>query len=287
MIAMMHQEIAIVTDSTADIPQSLAKELGIVVVPLNVIFGERNYKDGLDITSKGFFEMLPQAIVHPRTSQPSPGEFVDVYSEVLIESQEIISIHISSVMSGTYQSASLAADMVGRGRVTILDSLSTSLGLGLAVVAAARARNEGASRQDIVEQAKAICDKLTFVLSVENLVWLERNGRIGKASALLGALLNVHPILRLKDGGIVAHTKVRGKMSKVLTSLVDSAGEFVPHGSRVRVAIMHGNCPERAAELRALVEVAYKVEETITNQIGPVVGVHVGPGAIGLVVVPY
>jgi len=284
---MMRHKVAIVTDSTADIPQALAQELGIVVIPLNVIFGEKNFKDGVDISSQGFFEMLPQATVHPRTSQPSPGEFVDVYNKVLEDAQEIISIHISSVMSGTYQSAAVAAEMVGKGRVTLLDSLSTSLGLGLAVVAAARARNEGASRQDIVEKAKAICDKLVYVLSVENLVWLERNGRIGKASALLGALLNVHPILRLKDGGIVAHTKVRGKMSKVLTSLVESAGEFVPYGSRVRVAIMHGNCPERAAELRKLVEVAYKVEETITNQIGPVVGVHVGPGAIGLVVVPY
>jgi len=283
---MLHQKIAIVTDSTADIPQALAQELGIVVVPLNVIFGERNFKDGVDISSQGFFEMLPQSTVHPRTSQPSPGEFADVYNQVLEHSQEIISIHISSVMSGTHQSAALAADMVGKGRVTLVDSLSTSLGLGLVVVAAARARNEGASRQDIEAKVKDLCAKLIFVLSVENLVWLERNGRIGKASALLGALLNVHPILRLKDGGIVAHTKVRGKMSKVLTSLVESAGEFVPQGSRVRVAIMHGNCPARAAELRALVEAAYKVEETIINQIGPVVGVHVGPGAIGLVIVP-
>ncbi|MBS4054161.1 MAG: DegV family protein [Thermaerobacter sp.] len=284
---MTRQKIAIVTDSTADIPQALAQELGIVVVPLNVIFGERSYKDGVDIGSKEFFEMLPQATVHPRTSQPSPGEFVDVYNKVLEESAEIISIHISSGMSGTYQSAVLAAEMVGKGRVTLIDSLNTSLGLGLAVILAARARNEGASRPEIVEKAKAVCDKLAYFISVESLVWLERNGRIGKASALLGALLNVHPILRLKDGGIVAHTKVRGKMSKVLTSLVESAGEFVPHGSRVRVAIMHGNCPERAADLKKLVEAAYKVEETITNQIGPVVGVHVGPGAIGLVVVPY
>lgn len=283
---MLQKEIAIVTDSTADLPLSLVEEMGIVVVPLNVILGEKNYKDGIDISSQEFFEMLPTTKVHPRTSQPSPGEFSEVYTKLLSEYKEIVSIHISSHLSGTYQSAVLASEMVDGGKITVVDSQGASLGLGLAVMEAARERNAGAKTGEIIAHVKAVSKNQVFVLSVENLVWLEKNGRIGKASSLLGSILNVHPILRVKDGAIVAHSKVRGSMSKVLKSLVEAAGEFVPYSSRVSVGILHGNCQSRAEELRTLVAEKYQIDEITINQIGPVIGVHVGPGTIGLVVVP-
>jgi len=283
---MLKRDIAIVTDSTADLPLALVEELGIIVVPLNVILGEKNLKDGIDISSQGFFEMLPSSKVHPRTSQPSPGEFSETYEKALSDYKEVVSIHISSHLSGTYQSAVLASEMVGQGKITVVDTLSASLGLGLTVVAAARARNAGASVAEIVAKIGPMIDRQILVLSVESLVWLERNGRIGKASSLLGTILNVHPVLRLKEGSILAHSKVRGQMAKVLTGMVEAVGEFVPHGTRVRVGIMHGNCEGRAQDLKSLVAEKYQVAEVIINQIGPVIGVHAGPGAIGLVVIP-
>jgi len=278
--------VAIVTDSTADLPKALQQRYIIEVVPLNVIFGDDNFKDGVDITSKDFFEMLPKAKVHPRTSQPSPGDFLTVYNEVIKNYDEIISIHISSKLSGTYQSAILASQMLENAKITVVDSRTASLGLGLAVIAAAKARNAGKSHDEIVTAAKHVCDQQILMLSVETLEWLQRNGRIGKASALLGSLLNLHPVLRIEDGIITPHAKIRGKMDKVLKNLIESAGEFVPHGSAVVAAIVHGNCPERAEEIKVLLKDVYQIEEIIINDIGPVIGVHVGPGAVGVIVVP-
>ncbi|MDP3486532.1 MAG: DegV family protein [Bacillota bacterium] len=278
--------VAIVTDSTADIPKALQQKYNVEVVPLNVIFGDENLKDGVDITSKGFFEMLPKSTVHPSTSQPSPGDFLTVYTEAIKNYDQIISIHISSLLSGTYQSAVLASQMLEEAKITVIDSRTTSLGLGLAVIAAAEARNAGKSHGEIVAAAKHVCDKQILMLSVETLEWLQRNGRIGKASALLGSLLNVHPILKIEEGIITPHAKIRGKMTKVLQSLVESAGEFVPHGSEVVAAIVHGNCPERAEELKVMLKEVYQLEDVIINEIGPVIGVHVGPGAVGVIVVP-
>lgn len=283
---MPEKRLAIVTDSTADIPLEVQKELGIEVVPLNVIFGDVNYKDGQDIESQSFFEMLQKSTVHPRTSQPSPGDFKAVYEKLAPLHDEIISIHISSALSGTYQSAVMAAEMLEGVNITIMDSRSASLGLGLAVIAAARARNAGKSRDEVVAMVERMVKQQVLMISVETLEYLQRNGRIGKASALLGSLLNVHPVLRLDDGVITSHAKIRGKMQKVLHSMVESAGEFVPHGLHVHVAIVHGNCPERVEELRVLLNDCYKIDSLVTSVIGPVIGVHVGPGAIGLIVVP-
>lgn len=280
------KKIAIVTDSTADIPSEVQKQLDIHVVPLFVIFGETSYRDGADITSKAFFEMLPKSQSHPRTSQPSPGDFSEVYERLLSTHDEIFSLHISSGVSGTYQSAVLARDTLATPRITVLDSRSASLGLGLAVIAAAEARNAGKGLPEIVAAAKRVCEQQTLLISVDTLEYLRRNGRIGKASALLGTLLNVHPLLRFADGAVSPHAKIRGKMSKVLQCMVDAAGEFVPHGQQVEVAIVHGNCPERVEELKAMLASAYRVNGVLTNVISPVIGVHVGPGAIGLIVVP-
>ncbi len=280
------KKVAIVTDSTADIPSDVQAQLDIHVVPLFVIFGETTYRDGADITSKTFFDMLPTSQFHPRTSQPSPGDFGEVYERLLTTHDEILSLHISSALSGTYQSAALARDTLATSRVTILDTKSASLGLGLAVIAAAEARNAGQGLPEIVAAAKRVCEQQTLLISVDTLEYLQRNGRIGKASALLGTLLNIHPLLRLVDGTVSPHAKIRGKMSKVLQSMVEAAGEFVPHGKEVQVAIVHGNCPERVLELQALLEKSYRVKGMMTNVISPVIGVHVGPGAIGLIVVP-
>lgn len=278
-------KIAIVTDSTADIPLTLQKELNIQVIPLNVIFGEKTYKDGVDITSKAFFEMLPKSTVHPSTSQPSPGEFVEFYQQVLKEWDSIISVHISSGLSGTHQSAQMAKDLLPDADITIIDSRTASLGCGLAVIAGAEARNAGKDKAEIVAAVEAVCGGQILLLTVETLEWLQRNGRIGKASALLGSLLNVHPILKIEGGQVAPHAKVRGKMSKVLAAMVEAGQEYVPAGSAVRLGVVHGNAPEEARVLADMVGQAYDVKSVVYNEIGPVIGVHVGPGALGAIIV--
>jgi DegV family protein with EDD domain len=282
----MTKKIAIVTDSTSDIPVDIQQKYGVEVIPLNVIFGDKNYKDGVTIKSKEFFEMLPTAAHHPSTSQPSPGEFVDLYEKVLKGFDSIISIHISSKLSGTCQSAVMASEILSSADITVVDSRTASLGCGMAVIAAAKARNEGASKEEIVALAESVASKQILFITVETLEWLQRNGRIGKASALLGSLLNLRPILKIEDGAVAPHAKIRGKMSKVLDGVVEAAGEYVPHGSKVRIALVHGNVPERAEILANQFKSVYQVEEVFYNEIGPVIGVHVGPGAVGAIVVP-
>lgn len=277
-------KIAVVTDSTADIPVAMQVELGISVIPLNVIFGDKTFKDGVDMTSKDFFESLPTSSVHPSTSQPSPGEFVELYRELLRDHSSIISVHISSGLSGTHQSATMAKDMLPEADITVIDSRTASLGCGLAVIAGAEARNSGADKETIVSLVESVCQKQILLLTVETLEWLQRNGRIGKASALLGSLLNVHPILKVHEGQVAPHAKVRGKMSKVLTAIVEAGQEFVPAGSSVRLGIVHGNAEAKARELAEMLSKVYDVKTVVYNEIGPVIGVHVGPGALGAII---
>ncbi|HSL93743.1 MAG TPA: DegV family protein [Bacillota bacterium] len=277
-------KIAIVTDSTADIPLTLQQELNILVIPLNVVFGETTYKDGVDITSKVFFEMLPGSSVHPSTSQPSPGEFVDFYEQILKKYDSIISVHISSGLSGTHQSAQMAMDLLPDADITLVDSRTASLGCGLAAIAGAEARNAGMDKAGILSVVQSVCEEQVLLLTVETLEWLQRNGRIGKASALLGSLLNVHPILKVEKGLVAPHTKVRGNMSKVLAAIVEAGQDFVPAGSAVRLGVVHGNAPEEARVLADMLGKVYNVKSVVYNEIGPVIGVHVGPGALGAII---
>ena len=277
-------KIAIITDSTADVPLSIQQELNIQVIPLNVIFGDKIYKDGVDITSKAFFEMLATSAVHPSTSQPSPGEFVELYEKVLKDYDAIISVHISSGLSGTHQSANMAREMLPEADITVIDTRTASLGCGLAAIAGAEARNAGKSKEEILAVVKSVCTEQILLLTVETLEWLRRNGRIGKASALLGSLLNVHPILKVEGGLVAPHAKIRGKMNKVLEAMVEAGQEFVPAGSAVRLGLVHGNALEEARALAFMLSRVYDVKSVVYNEIGPAIGAHVGPGALGAII---
>lgn len=277
-------KIAIITDSTADVPLSIQQELNIQVIPLNVIFGDKIYKDGVDITSKVFFEMLPTSAVHPSTSQPSPGEFVELYEKVLKDYDAIISVHISSGLSGTHQSANMAREMLPEADITVIDTRTASLGCGLAAIAGAEARNAGKSKEEILAVVKSVCTEQILLLTVETLEWLRRNGRIGKASALLGSLLNIHPILKVEGGLVAPHAKIRGKMNKVLEAMVEAGQEFVPAGSAVRLGLVHGNALEEARALAYMLSRVYDVKSVVYNEIGPAIGAHVGPGALGAII---
>jgi len=276
-------KVKIVTDSTADIPRSLAEELGITIVPLNVHFGDKVYLDYIELTSSNFYDMLRSSPEHPRTSQPSPGDFAKIYEELTRDGSPVVSIHVSADMSGTYQSAVMAKDLVKGGRIEVIDSRLTSMALGLPVVEAARAARGGMGVDEVVGLAKRIIAKTKVFFVVDTLEYLARNGRIGKAQALLGNLLSVKPILTLEDGLVTAYEKVRGD-KKVIPRMVEIMGEMLESGKPpARCAIVHADCADKVEACKAAVEAAYHPTEIIIGGLGAVVGTHVGPGTMALV----
>lgn len=209
-------KVRIVTDSTADIPAEVREELGITMISLKVLFGEETYRDAVDLTPEEFYSRLKASTALPKTSQPSPAEFLEVYEQLLAEdpTAPIISVHLASVLSGTYQSATIAKSMVEveGADITVVDSCSASYGHGAQVVLAAQMAQSGASVDEIVAAMKQCQNDNTGVyFLVDTLDYLQKGGRIGKASAMIGSLLNIKPILSLEPNGTVtAVDKARG-----------------------------------------------------------------------------
>lgn len=279
--------IRIVTDSTADIPASLRESLGIEMVPLKVHFGNDTCLDQVDITSDLFYERLEKASTLPTTSQPSPVDFVQVYERILNETPdaEIISVHLSSAFSGTYQSAVMAKALLeGReANITTVDSKSASYGFGMLVVALAEAANAGRSKEDCMDLYYKIKSDTKLYFLVDTLDYLQKGGRIGKASALVGSLLQIKPILTIDESGEISPVdKVRGQkraMARILELLQPDFAD-----ASVRLTIAHSNAMGNAEQMAELVASQFDVKETLYTEIGPVIGTHVGPGTIGLFV---
>lgn len=274
--------VKVVTDSTADIPRGIVEQLGIIVVPLSVHFGEKVYLDYVELTSANFYDLLRKSPDHPRTSQPSPGDFATVFEEATKDGSSVVAVLVSAAMSGTCQSAFLARDMVKNATVEIIDSRAASMAIGLAVIEGARAAKAGKSQADVVAVVNDVLARTKVFFVVDTLEYLARNGRIGKAQALLGNLLSVKPVLTLEDGQVASFEKVRGE-KKVIPRLVEIMGESLePSRKPAKVAIAHADCLERAEELKAAIEKAHHPAEITMSGLGAVVGTHVGPGTQAL-----
>ena len=274
--------VRIVTDSTADLPPELAQELGITVIPLQVIFGEQAFRDGVDLTSEEFFRRLQESTDLPTTSQPSVGEFQHVYEELAAETDQILSIHLSSGFSGTVETARRAAlALAGRCQIEVIDSRAVSMSIGFAAIAAARAAREGGGLETCAEAARAVLRRQRLTVVLDTLEYLRRGGRIGRAQAFLGGILRLKPILTIRDGEAYPLARVRTHR-KALEELLRISLE---HGRVVEAAVMHASNPEDA---NLLAEELGRRCPGIPIQIvaiGPVIGVHGGPRVIGLVVV--
>lgn len=271
-------KVRLVTDSTADIPRSYVEELGITVVPLNVHFGDKAYLDYIELTSENFYDLMRKSPEHPRTSQPSPGDFAKVYEELTKDGSTVVSVHISGALSGTCQSANLAKEMLPGKRIEIVDSRLASMAIGLPVIVGARAAKAGKGAEEVLAAVNGAIANTGVLFAVDTLEYLARNGRIGKAAALLGTLLSVKPLLTLEDGVVEPLEKVRGE-KKVFPRMVEIIGEkLAPGGSAPVVAIAHADCADRAATLRAAITEAYHPSEFIIGGLGAVIGTHVGPG---------
>ncbi|HEX2681866.1 MAG TPA: DegV family protein, partial [Candidatus Dormibacteraeota bacterium] len=193
-------KVAIVTDSTADLPSQLVKTRSITVVPLTLNFEGRSLLDGVDIRPSEFYRKLPDATTHPTTSQPSAGRFAETYGKLLDENDEVVSIHISEKLSGTHASAVQGAEMTDPKRVHVVDSELVSMSLGLVTLAASRLASEGSGANEIVKRVIDMRDQVQTYFSVATLEFLRRGGRIGRASAMLGSVLQVKPVLCIRDG---------------------------------------------------------------------------------------
>ena len=269
--------VKIVTDSSADLPSPLIEELGITVVPLYVRFGENVYRDRVDIHEDEFYHRLQHDPVHPNTVQPSPQDFAEVYQKLLPEADGIVSIHISSKLSGTYNSAVQAKELISdKCPIDVIDSQATTMGLGLPVIVAARAAMAGKSFSEVVEEAKQAIPDIHLLALFETLKYVLLGGRIGKAKALLGSILNVKPMLTLKDGEVMPAGQVRTR-SKGIERLIDFARNVTDIQD---LAVVHNTTPGDAQALTERLDSIYTKEKTMLAQIGPTLGVHMGPGAL-------
>jgi DegV family protein with EDD domain len=277
------ERVAVVTDSTAYLAAELVASLGIGVVPLRVTFGDRSAVDGVDVTAADIVTAL-RAKQTVTTSRPTPAEFAAEYRRYLdAGATNVVSIHLAAALSGTWESATLAAQDFGHGVVRVVDSRGTAMALGFAVLAAARAAVDGTAAQ-VQGAATEVVDHTRTFFYVDSLEYLRRGGRIGAASALLATSLSVKPLLQMVGGRIVVLEKVRTS-SKAIARLVALTVAAAGDGP-VDLAVHHLAAGERARAVADQVRAARPgVGEPIVAELGPVLGAHLGPGAIGTVVV--
>lgn len=274
----MASRIALVTDSTSDLPADLARSFDITVVPETVSLGGRSYLDGVDITADEFYRKLSATDEMPITSTPSPGRFAEIYGSLLESHDEVLSLHLPVSMSGTIGAATQGANLVQPERIHIIDTKVVSMALGLLVLAAARAagENEEDGAEAIWHRVEPVRDGMRVHFMVGTLEYLRRGGRIGRASALVGSVLQVKPVLTLTDGVITPLERVRTQ-EKALNRVIELARD---RGERLCACVGHSAAPELCDRLSAAIE--DQCETLLAFPLGPVVGAHAGPGTVGV-----
>jgi DegV family protein with EDD domain len=278
--------VAVVTDSTAYLPPGVIEKYGIEVVPLYVVLAGRSGREGSEIGPDDVARALSVRGGSVSTSRPTPGDFVAAYRRRLGEGADrLVSIHLSAELSSTSDAARLAASQVGEHLVTVVDSRSTAMGMGFAVLAAARAAAEGADAATVAEVAQDTAAATRTFFMVDTLEHLRRGGRIGSAAALLGTALSVKPVLHVRGGKVVPLEKVR-TTARALNRLVQRAVEAADDAP-VALAVHHLAAPERAERLSAeLRQQVPGLVELYVSELGAAIGAHVGPGAVGVVIAP-
>jgi DegV family protein with EDD domain len=272
--------VRIVTDSTADLSPQLAKKLGIVVVPVYVRFGDKSYRDGIEISYDELYDKLINSSILPSTSQPTPADFAQVYQDLSKETDEIVSIHVTSKLSGTYSSALQGKKLFdAKTNITVIDSETLTMGLGIIAMSAARLALLNESLAKILEDVKQGIKNTHLLATFDTLKYLALGGRIGKARALLGSVLNVKPIVTLRDGEISPIGNVRTR-----TKAVDKLFEFVKNALNVQeLAVVHSTTPDEAYSLKDRLSSLVSSNHLHMARLGPALGVHGGPGTLVVV----
>jgi len=280
----MTNRIAIITDSTCDIPQDLREKYEITLIPLTIIFGEEQLLDGVDISAQAFYSrLISDQSVHPSTSQPTPAFVRNIYENIQkAGAEEIVCILISAKMSGTLASAQIAAEDFPIP-VHIHDSRNNSMGLGFQVLAAARAREAGGGVKEMLAAAETVRDKMVYHILLDTISYLKRGGRIGDAVALVDSVLSVKPVVTVKPDtgtvgmGLPARSRKTGKKH-----LFKNFFRKLDTSKPMHITVLHNNIPDEAEEMAAMVREAYDPVELHVQIVSPILGVHTGPGAIAL-----
>lgn len=278
-------KVAILTDSTGTIDASITQKLPIFYIPLHVIWGNETFLDNETITNQQFYEKLKTAKVMPSTSQPSPAAFFEKYTSLIDQGYDILSLHIASKLSGTIDSAIQASNMLPGANIEIVDSSSTSLAMGFQALAAARLAAQGATLKECKVEAEQAREHTGVLFVVNTLEFLHRGGRIGGGAAFMGTLLNLKPILEVKNGRIEAVERVR-TAAKARERMIELFYERIDKTRcPVRIATLYADTPSEAQDLLDRARSRFGVSdvaETFIGTVSPVLGVHAGPGALGI-----
>ncbi|MEI6043937.1 MAG: DegV family protein [Chloroflexota bacterium] len=270
--------VKVVTDSTSDIEPEQIKRLGITSIPLTVLIGDKTYRDGVDITPQEFYKRLPTLEKLPTTSQPSPGLFLKAYEELIADGSSVISIHLSSKLSGTYENAMVAARNFPPGKVRVIDSKQISAGLAFSVYTAVEMTQAGYEIDRIEAEARSVAERTQIFATFDTIEYLKKGGRVGGLKAFMGSLLSIKPLIQVKDGEVqpLEQIRTRNKSLQRLAEIVKKQGKID------RLAILHGDDLDGATELANLLTGVFPLKDIYISFIGPVVGTHTGPRAIGV-----
>mgnify|MGYP006289848045 CR=1 FL=1 len=280
---MASSPIAIMTDSTCDIPQDLVENYEIDIIPTIVIWGEDTYRDRIDLSPRAFYERLEEDPVHPKTTQPSPAAFESHYRKALqAGAEEIIVFTVSSALSGTYNMAKKAASSF-QIPIRVVDSKGPTMSLGWQVLAAARARESGKGREGILNAATQVRQNVVQVVLLDTLEYLHKGGRIGGAAKFVGSLLNIKPLVEIDHhkGTVEAAGRAR-TFKRGIAMLKERFFSQLDTTLPLRIAVLHGDAEEEAQQLARDIQDTYHIRELLFNITGPVLGVNTGPGAIAL-----
>ena len=273
----------IVTDHAVDVSPEQREGLDLHFVPLNIILDGKTYHGGEEFPPKKFYELLAETDRMPTTSQPSPAEFAVVYRELAKTDPDILSIHVSSALSGTYNSAKLAAEMVPEANITLVDSKTVSCPLTWQVLAAAKAVKAGWSLELVLSLLNTVSQKTDAMFTLGRLKYLVHGGRIGHMKGLLAALLNIKPILGVdRVTGMLDERGKQQTVKRAIRTIVDKIAEVHTEGSALRVQIMHGDVPDSVLLLQDLMNIRFECHWEPVVQIAPVLGAHAGPTLIGI-----
>lgn len=278
---MSNHKIVVVTDSSAYIPKGALEGLNVSVIPLWLIWDDERFRDGVDIDPPTFYRRLKESRTLPTSSQPSPGEFAAFFRQVAAEADAIISVLVSSKISGTIASAQAAQAQLPELTIRIVDSLSSSMGLGMVVLAAARAAAAGRSLDEVVAAAEGMRERMHFLFMVDTLEYLHRGGRIGGARRLLGTALRVKPILQFRDGKIESLTQARTKR-KAIIRILEIVEERLGGKGMAEAAVVDIDAPGDGDAVAEMIVERFGAPVVHRSTVSPVVGIHVGPGAIGI-----
>jgi DegV family protein with EDD domain len=274
----MARPVRVVTDSTADLTVEQAAALGVTVVPLLVRFGDEVFEDRVTLPTSEFYDRLLRSTVMPATSQPSPGAFAAAYQPLLDDGADIISLHISAALSGTFNAANIARAQLDPARITTVDTRQASFGAQTLVREAVRSAGQGASLAEVAAGVEALIPSVRIVATVDTLEYLRRNGRIGRVAALLGGLMALKVLITVSDGIVVPLDKVRTRARSLqrVQQLIEADAPF--YGP---VLVGHTHDPAAGEALVAALQTRFPEQEVLLCEVGPAIGAHAGPGTVG------